>query len=151
MKTGWFWRAATVAMLLLVTYSCNRQRLEPDLQQAVDAVYFMTSERFLSRSGFRYLFPEAKPSQYVSYIFSDLGVAEWPIALDEMEEQQLRSAGIPTLPSDVVLVAQRPDPGHKQQVVLRADDSAGLVIIEAYPSPTTAPQLIIERNLNQKN
>jgi len=151
MKTRPLLLKLALTTLLLISVACSGQRLDPDLQQAVNAARYMTSERFLSRSSFRYLFPEAKPSQFVGYIFSDLGVAEWPLALDEMEQQQLRSAGIPALPATVALVARRPDPGLGKQVVLRADDAADRIIIEAYQDPKTPPRLSIERNINQKN
>jgi len=144
-------RFITLVALVLATCACSRQKLEPNLQQAADAVYYMTSERFLSRSSFRYLFPESKPSQFVSYIFSDLGVAEWPMPFNQMEQDQLRSAGIPALPPDVALIAHRPDLGYKQQVVLRADDAAGVVIIEAYQTPVTPPVLTAVRKIQPKN
>ena len=68
----------------------------------------------------------------MAYIFSDLGIAEWPIALDPLESEQLASVRIPALPSDVALLPNRPDPRRGKQVVLRADDTGGAVVIEAY-------------------
>jgi len=116
-----------------------KPKLSPELEQAVDSVRSMTSQRWLSRSAFATSYPQAQPSNYVSYLFSDLGVAEWPIALDALEAEQPRSIGVTPLPPNVALVPQQPEPTRGKQLVLRADDTAGLVLVDAYEEPQTEP------------
>ena len=129
------WVAAAFVVVCAISQSaCTRQE-DAELHQAVEAVRYMTSWRFLSKSAFTHAFEEHTPSNFVSYLFSDLGVAEWPIAFDEMEIQQFRSVRIPILPSSYALVPNRPDPTQGPQLVLRGDDVAGVVVIEAYPDP----------------
>ncbi len=110
-----------------------------DLDRAVASVRYMTSPRFLSKSAFTEVYPEPTPSNFVRYLFSEFGVPEWPIAIDEMEAEQLRAARIPALPPTVGLVANRPDPGRGAQLVLRGDDAKGGVVIEVYPDPRGPP------------
>jgi len=139
---------ALLSLLLSSLLSCETpQQIDPELSQAVASVRYMTTERWLSRSAFRQAYPDEKPSDYVSYLFSDFGVAEWPIALDEMEQEQLRSVGIPPLPPDVFLVPNSPDPKQKRQVVIRANDAEGTVIIEAYEDPLSPPVASVSRQL----
>ena len=136
-------------LLLIVTIGCNSSpQMDADLSQGVASVRYMTSKRWLSRSAFQATFPDKKPSDYVSYLFSDFGVAEWPIAIDEQERQQLRAAGIPPLPADLPLVSNRPDPTHERQIVIRADDAEGVVIIEAYETPNSQPIFSQSRKLD---
>ena len=136
-------------LFIIVTIGCSSSpQMDADLSQAVASVRYMTSERWLSRSAFQAAYPDRQPSDYVSYLFSDFGVAEWPIAIDEQERQQLRAAGIPPLPADLPLVPNRPDPTHERQVVIRADDTEGVVIIEAYETPNNQPIFSQVRKLN---
>lgn len=136
-------------ILALAISACSgpEQAADPRLQKAVSAMTYMTTERFLSRSAFSHAHPETKPSAFVSYLFSDLGTAEWPIALDRDEEEQLRSARIPALPRDLPVHPHRPDPAVDLQVVVRADDAAGVVIIEGYAKAGEAPLLVEKRRL----
>ena len=135
---------------LISLSGCGKQAETIDnaeLSQAVQSVKYMTSKRWLSKSAFRSSYPDGKPSDYVNYLFSDFGVSEWPIALDEMEADQLKSARIPPLPPTVVLVPNQPDPSETLQVVIRAVDGEGLVIIEAYEDPNEPPIVREERVL----
>lgn len=123
-------------LAVAIASGCQPQpKLSPELEQAVDAVRSMTSQRWLSRSAFTAVYPQARPSEYVNYIFSDLGAAEWPIAVDPLEAEQLRSIGVTPLPPNVALVPQQTDPTRGKQLVLRADDAVGLVLVDAYEEP----------------
>ena len=142
-------RLGLIALCLVAAIGCGGapQELDPQLSQAVASVKYMTSKRWLSRSAFSATYPDAKPSDFVDYVFSDFGIAEWPIALDEGEREQLRSAGIPPLPPDIPLVPQAPDPTKTRQVVLRANDAEGTVIIEVYEDAFSPPIATISRSL----
>src|SRR5262245_51585341 len=50
----------------------------PDLRQAAGVVAYTLRATNLSRSMFSAAHPNGKPSEWVSYWFSDMGVAEWP-------------------------------------------------------------------------
>ncbi len=136
-------------LFLISTIGCrNAPEMDTTLSQAVASVSYMTSERWIARSAFQATYPDRKPSDYVSYLFSDLGVAEWPIAIDEQERQQLRAAGIPPLPPGIPLVPNRPDPNHERQVVIRADDTEDVVIIEVYETSNSQAIFSQSRKLN---
>ncbi len=144
--------SALLALLLsmLVLAGCSgpsQSGADPRLEQAVSALKYMTTQRFLSRSAFSSIYPAGKPSEFVSYLFSDIGSAEWPIAFDEGEAEQLRSARIPAIPRDLPIIPYKPDPAVDMQVVVRADDAAGKVIIEAYAKAGEDPVLVEERVL----
>lgn len=139
--------ASLACGLVLLSCSSPAPPVDPQLRQAMASVRYMTGHRFLSQSAFAGTDPNAKPSDFVTYIFSDFGVPEWPIALDDFERDQLKAAGIPALPEGVALVPMRADPSIGLQVVLRADDAAGLVIAEAYEDPAAEPVLVLERRL----
>ena len=89
-------------------------------------------------------FPEGKPSQYVSFLFSDMGVAEWPTAVDEMEEKQMKSGMVKVLPAGVALVPLTPKADVKQQLVVKFDDAKGVIILEGYLDPKQPPVLVSE-------
>ena len=142
-------RAAFVLLIALTVAACSGPAVDPRLQQAVTAVEYMTTQRFLADSAFSHVHPERRPSDYVSYLFSTMGSAEWPIAFDQDEEEQLRSARIPIMPRDLPIVPHKPNSGVDLQVVVRADDAAGLVIIDAYEKAGEDPVLVVERRLGE--
>lgn len=115
----------------------------PELEQAVSAVRYLSAPKQLSRSAFAAAFAEEEgtPSQYVSYLFSQLGTAEWPRPFDKDEAQAMRSAGIPMLPENVFLAPLEPDleVKNKLQLVVRFDDERGVIIVDGYTNPTRKP------------
>lgn len=109
----------------------------PQLEKAGRVVRYMSAPRQLKRSSFRVFYPQGKPSDFVSWMFSEIGTAEWPPSeweLDEMEREGMRSAGIPILPKEVgVFSNQRTDVAR--QIIVKAYDSKGLIIIEGFLKP----------------
>ena len=143
-------KSFTTALLIIcyiISSSCSGKKLDPQLKQGVASFKYMTSQKFLSKSAFKTSYPEQKPSEYVKYIFSTLGSAEWPIAFDPSEEEALRSARIPVFPRDLTVVPDKPDPKINKQLVIRSDDTNGKIIIEAYEKAGEPSVLTVERNL----
>lgn len=106
----------------------------------------------LSRSMYAAAFPDGKPSQFVSYMFSDMGVAEWPPSdefADEIEREQMAARGLTMLPADVIFIPRIPDPKYINQLVVSFDDERGLVIVEGYMDSTEEPVLTRELKLPQ--
>jgi hypothetical protein len=99
----------------------------PELAQAVNAIRYLSAPTQLSRSAFAAAFAEeeGKPSQYVSYLFSQLGTA----------------AGIPLIPENVFLAPLEPDleVKSKLQLVVRFDDERGVIIVDGYTNPAQKP------------
>jgi hypothetical protein len=133
---------------VLILAACGES--VPELAQAADVIHYMMKPQHLSRSAFYVAFPDGKPTQYVSYIFSEVGVAEWPYSetwADEMEREQMKAIGAPMVPEDVALVPLSPDPCAGKQVGVMFDDSRGVVIVEGYVDPAADPVLTREWKL----
>lgn len=116
----------------------------PQLEKAGRVVRFMSAPRQLRRSSFMVAYPEGKPSEFVSWMFSDMGAAEWPPSewelMDEEERRALRAMGIPIIPKGVGIHSHLKKEGSRQ-VIVKADDALGLVIIEGYLTPGQPPVL----------
>ncbi len=113
----------------------------PQLEKASHVVRYMSAPRQLQRSSFIAFYPEGKPSEFVSWIFSEMGAAEWPPSeweLDPMEREGLRTAGIPIIPKHVRIYSRLKKDGSKQ-IVVKADDGRGLLLIEGYLAPEQPP------------
>jgi hypothetical protein len=126
----------------------------PDLAKAVAAVGSMLSPRGLEHSAFYAVYPEGTPSDFVSFLFSPLGKAEWipddaavPGRGGLVSADDVLAAGDQLRPGVVGLVPEAPEPRIHRQVVLRANDERGVVIAEAYELPGHAPVLIHEWTL----
>lgn len=139
-----------LAFLVLTLTACGVS--EPDLAQAADVIHYMMKPLHLSRSVFYVAFPDGRPSQFVSFIFSDMGAAEWPLSeawADEMEREQMKAIGAPLVPEGVAFVPLSPDPDAGRQLVVKFDDSRGMVIVEGYVDPTQDPVLTREWKLSK--
>ena len=143
-------RALVAAILLCVaTGGCSRsapQVDDPQLRKAEAVARHLTSPRHLSRSTYTAARQTGTPSELVSFLFSDLGAAEWPPdeGDSEGEREQAKSARVPLLPRGVALVARQPDSRVKRQVVLKADDAKRQLIAEGYADPAKPP-VFVER------
>lgn len=104
----------------------------------------------LSRSAFYVAYPDGKPSDFVNYIFSDIGTAEWPPSdawADEMVREQMRAIHKPLMPDGVAFVPLQADPQGGMQLVVKFDDEKGVVILEGYADPGQGPALSEEVKL----
>jgi hypothetical protein len=105
---------------------------DPDLAQANRAVGKMAANISMTRSCFSLAYPNGKASDFVDYLFSDLGTLEWPVAMDEMEEKQMRSAGQTPLPSDVMVSRLQRRHQDQKEIVLQGDDTNRTLLVEGY-------------------
>lgn len=144
-------RLLTLSGMLLAATLPGCSSAPPDLATAVGAVGAMMSPRGLERSAFYAVYPEGTPSDFVAFLFSPLGKAEWvpddPAATGRtglISAADVLAVGGTLPPGAVGLVPGMPAARILRQVVLRADDARGVVIAEAYEQPMGAPVLVHE-------
>ncbi len=131
-----------IALLWLLMLAGCGESGPPDLRQAADALAGMMKPVNLSRSMFVAAFPDGKASQYVSYLFSTMGSAEWPPSeewADEVERQQMQAIGQAMWPAGVAAVPRVPEPTLGRQLVIDFDDERNVVIAYAYVDPADDP------------
>lgn len=136
-------RIALSGALLLATAGCGSSA-PPELKQAAQAMASMAAPVHLARSAFAVAYPECRPSEYVSYLFSPMGTAEWPPregGVESYEVEAAKSIGATVLPAGVQIIPFEWRPGGGAQLVIRADDEAGLVILEGYGRDDVKPVL----------
>ncbi len=125
--------AVAFAMALFLKLYPNPESNHPQLFRTYQAMRIMCTTANMEKSAFQYVYPEARPSEWVSFLFSTLGSAEWPpIAGRELPEEEARAARIMVLPGDVTVVPLRARRNFAKQVVIRFDDSEGVVIAEGF-------------------
>lgn len=152
-----FLRFALQACLLLALSACGGDRPEgaddATLLQLEAVARHLTGPRHLRASAYPDIRTSDRPSELVSFLFSDIGVAEWPpvdsgpatasgplvVQTSEMEREQMRSTRTPMFPADGALVHARPDLRIGKQLVLSGDDSSGEIVAEAYLDPNQPP------------
>lgn len=138
---------------LLVACGETRTAAPPELQNGVQMMRKMLSPMRLSQSMYS-LQQDGKASTFVNFQFSSLGAAEWPDS-EEMAEhepalrEQAKAIGIPLSPKGVAFVPDKPNPAQGKQIVLRADDTRSVVIIEAYLDPAGKAVIVEEIPLPQ--
>ena len=129
----------------LTIASCVEQSPEGpvELKRAAAVVKYIIAPNQLRRSSFLAIFPEGKPSDFVTWMFSTFGTAEWPPYEDgdPMELEQAKSIRMPVIPKDVTLTPREPDPKKGKQIVIKSDDPRGLIIVEGYLNPHKLPSL----------
>jgi hypothetical protein len=140
--------AALALAALLV--GCLGESGPEDLRQGARVITSMATPRHLRQSMFMGLFPDGTPSQFVSFLFSNLGMAEWPdsessAAMDPILAEQAAAIGIPLVPEGVAFTDRSPKTELGRQIVVRFDDARSLLIVEGYVDPTRAPVLTVER------
>jgi hypothetical protein len=59
----------------------------------------------------------------------------------------MKAIGAPLVPEGVAFVPLSPDPDSGRQLVVKFDDSCGVVIVEGYVDPAQAPALTREWKL----
>ncbi len=92
---------------------------DAELSQAIEYAKELVSKDALSTSLFGHVIPGGGPTDYVQYLFSDMGIEEW----DQSE------AG------PAVLIAGRKNESEGKQVVIRGVEGRDELILEAYSDP----------------
>lgn len=140
-------------ILVFLLLSCaGGESAPPELEQASDFIAWMLAPVNLSRSTYPVVLPDGTPKQFVSWLFSTMGVAEWPpdeaMAKQHPDEAEMaRAIGSPLLPTGVRFVHTRPDSSAGKQLVLKWDDARNVVIAEGYLDPSQPPVLTKEWTL----
>ena len=146
-------RAVLILILSLVLsgiLGCEAPPEYPELEKAIRVVRYLSAPNQLQRSSFLVVFPGGQPSNFVTWMFSTFGTAEWPPAEGSLEmegpdwEDALRATGTPIRPREVSLVPLKPDPELKKQIVVKADDVRKKILVAGYLEPGTAPVLVRE-------
>jgi hypothetical protein len=146
-------RSPLVALVgaLLASTLAGCSSAPPDLAKAINAVGAMVSRHGLERSAFYAVYPDGTPSDFVAFLFSPLGKAEWvpddaatPERTGLVSAEDVLAVGGELRPGAVGLVSEAPEPRIHRQVVLRADDERGVVIAAAYEQPGQAPVVVHE-------
>ncbi len=139
------------AFVFLMRAATKPKPEETRLEQAARAVNWMIAPANLSRSCFTVAFPSAKPSEYVNYMFSDMGVSEWPPfeSSGEFTMPEMKAMRIPFFPEDIHVAQLEPDPEHGAQIVIRYDDAKGVVIVDGYNDPAQPPIMSEEYTLKK--
>jgi hypothetical protein len=136
-------RTRSLFLMVFLVGSCAMESEAPlELERAIDAFVRMTSPAMLRNSMFYAVFPNGTPKEYVSFLFSDLGAAEWPPA-EGVEE------GLPgqCLPPNVAVTHTGPDTSRAVQVVIRWDDERRMILFEGYADPREPPVVRRETDL----
>ena len=147
---GRFLRLCTGLVLTGAILACVVEATPTDLRQGAHVITYMAAPMNLKRSMFMGLFPNGKPSQFVSFIFSSVGSAEWPYSeemaqMDPMMREQAASIRMPLVPAGVSFTDHSPKSELGRQIVVRFDDARNVLIVEGYEDPTQPPVLSIEK------
>ncbi len=141
-----FFRFPVLSILTVVVLSlagCGSNE-PPELKQAVSVIRYLRAPANLSHSAFYVAYPDGKPSEFVSYLFSSMGLAEWPPGENrpcEFEPEEIRSMGIPLVPSGVSFHPCNRQSGAGMQLVISYDDAREIIIVEGYGPTDTKPIL----------
>lgn len=142
-------RMFTVICLCFSVLACQAPAPPPpqDLASGARVIREMMKPAKLRDAGFFESYPDPRPSDFVSFINSDLGVILWPPSEDspllgELELEQSRAIGETIIPAGIAYSENRPNPDGGRQIVYRADDESGEVVVEAYSDPGTAPVFV---------
>lgn len=140
----------TPILLPLLWIACSGESNPPELVQGARVVKWMMAEKNLERSAYAYLLPNGTPRQFVSYLFSSIGSAEWPMEEESNEgisQEEAQAIRMPLLPKGVRFTHSKPNPSFGKQIVLKWDDARNVVIVEGYLDPTLPPDLTREFTL----
>ena len=139
-----------MSLVLSGILGCEAPPQYPELEKAIRVVRYLSAPNQLQRSSFLAVFPDGQPSDFVTWMFSTFGTAEWPPAEGSLElensdwEDAMRATGTPIRPREVSLVPLKPNPELKKQIVVKPDDVRQKILVAGYLEPGTAPVLVRE-------
>ena len=138
------WGALGFLLVLPLLYiDWGKDSEYPQLERGVQVVRYLSAPRQLSRSSFLAVYPQGRPSDFVKWMFSPMGTAEWPPAEDGVDETALEAAKtqrLPVIPAGLRIVAEKLYSEQKShQLVVKADDARGMLVVEAYTEPDRPP------------
>ncbi len=127
----WVAQIGFIGLLSLGGWGCQAE-VDAELQQANAALRGMAAPLSLSKSCFGVVYPNGQASDYLNFLLSDLGAAEWPVALDEQERQQLKAIGQVPMPTTVSVSLHQRRYRDRKELVLQADDATRSVLVNGY-------------------
>jgi hypothetical protein len=137
---------AVSGVVLLISCGERKPEVPRELEQGVKVVEWMLAPVNLSKSSFPAVLPDGTPKEYVSWFFSEMGVAEWPFPDDIPEGMAI---SIPTMPKGVGFRHSEADTDGGRQIVLRWDNQKWVIIVEAYDDPAQPPLVVREIRLEK--
>jgi len=145
---AWVWAfgAGFLVTLPLLFFDYGKPE-HAELKRAVRAVRYLADEKHAQPSSFWAIEGEKTPEDFIDWMFSPIGSAEWaPAGPAERTRPRGRQApnAIPRVPRSVRIVADLPEAGAGRQLVLKADSERGLIVALAYEDPGGAPAFIEE-------
>ena len=110
-------RILAAALLPALLAACSKPAEPPrDLASAVAVVGYLASPRFVNMSAWSSVAEKGTPSEFVSYLFSDIGAAELPEPVRPGDPAGSGRGGPPGWPEGIALRSMRPDPRAGKQV-----------------------------------
>ncbi|KMP12358.1 hypothetical protein UZ36_01230 [Candidatus Nitromaritima sp. SCGC AAA799-C22] len=144
---GWFFGIGFLLTLPLFYLDYGNSE-NPELKKAIRVVRHVSAKRNLMRSSFMALRGDKSPDQFVKWMFSPLGTAEWYMSENSIEfspeEMKMIERTTPLVPADVSILSNRPKADRAKQVVVKPDNQRRMIIVEAYLNPKDPPVLVKE-------
>jgi hypothetical protein len=120
---------------LLLLAACGES--EPaDLVQAAQVIQHMLQPEVIAQSTFAVAFQDPRPSQFVSFLFSEMGGLEWAATAKVTGASPPGVNGRLATAAGIVFVPRQPDPALGRQIVVSYDDDRGLIVVEGFEDPT---------------
>ncbi|MBC8283985.1 MAG: hypothetical protein H8E32_09245 [Nitrospinae bacterium] len=118
-----------------------------EIRKGIAVVRYMSATRQLQRSSFLAVYPDGSPEQFLEWMFSPMGVAEWPpyeggLEFSPEEETMVKKTGMPFLPAGLFLIPHEPDLDKGRQLVIHADSESRSLTAEGYEDPSDPPVLV---------
>ena len=114
----------------------------PDLVVAVAVVGYLASPRYIEMSMYSATADTGTSSEFVSYLFSDMGASERPEpARPDVSGGGGKRGGPPTWPEGIGFFPHKPDARGGKQVVVLPDDARRIIVAEGYVDPAAKPVL----------
>ncbi len=141
------WIAIGFILVLPLFYVDYGPKDNVELRKGIAVVRYMSAERQIKRSSFLAAYPEGTPEDFLNWMFSSMGVAEWPayeggLEFGPEEEAMIKKTGMPFIPAGLSLIAQEPDVERGRQVVVYANEEENSLVAEGYENPSEPPVIV---------
>ena len=135
-------RLVTATLFALAVACSGSSEPPPDLVAAAAVVGYLASPRYIEISMYSATVETGTPSEFVSYLFSDMGASERPEpARPEESGGDGKRGGPPSWPAGIGYYPHKPDFRGGRQVVVVLDDARRIIVAEGYVDPAGKPVL----------